>query len=311
MRTMSRESPQTERILLLMDMLSEEPAHGRTLAEIARHLGVAKATCYPMVIALADAGWLVRHPKRKTYQLGPALVPIGRAAASAVDVVDMARPLMHGLTDAAAMSCVCFVPSGDDLVVAEIVQPVGGRRGTLGLRVGDKVRVAPPLGSMLTAWTGPDRREQWYRRGAEDLGVSVETLSATYDPILALIRERGYSVECLDPPSASVADVVSEMRHVGVALGRQHPATALQRISSKPVADILIGVIDPGQSYRPISINAAGFNADGSTAVILCLVDASAPVAGGDVIALGERVRSAAEELTGIIGGRRPDTDHP
>ena len=117
---------------------------------------------------------------------------------------------MHDLTDAAAMSCVCFVPSGDDVVVADIIQPVGGRRGTLGLRVGDEDSVGtPPLGSVLVAWTGPDRRDQWYRIDEDDLGIPVELLSATYDPVLALIRERGYSVECLDPPAASVADAIS------------------------------------------------------------------------------------------------------
>ena len=171
MRMVPRESPQTSRILLLMDLLADHPAQGRTLAEIARHLGVAKATCYPMVTALTDAGWLVRHPKRKTYQLGPARVPIGRAADKRVDVVHMAQPLMHDLTDAAAMSCVCFVPSGDDVVVADIIQPVGGRRGTLGLRVGDKVRGGRhrlgraarrldgprPTGPVVSDWRGRPR----------------------------------------------------------------------------------------------------------------------------------------------------------
>lgn len=303
---MPRESPQTERILLLMDLLRDQPATGRTLADIARHLGVAKATCYPMVVALTDAGWLVRHPKRKTYQLGPALVPIGQAAASAVDVVDMARPLLRELTDATAMSCICFVPSGSDLVVAETVQPIGGRRGILGLRVGDKVRVAPPLGSILAAWSAPDQVDLWYRLGAEDLGVAVADLRQTYDPTLALIRQRGYSVECLDQSTATVADAVSEMRHLGVTMGRQHPATALQRITSQPVADILIGTIDPERAYRPISVNAASFDAEGSVAVVLAVVDSPALLTGHDVVTLGEQVRAAAEQVTRIVGGRSP-----
>ena len=100
-----------------------------------------------------------------------------------------------------------------------------------------------------------------------------------------------------------------ETRLTGVTLGRQHPATVLQRISSTPVADILIGEIVSEHSYRPISINAASFNADGSPAIVLCLVDAPAMLTGNDVIALGERMRAAADELTSVIGGRRPDVD--
>ena len=65
MRMVPRESPQTSRILLLMDLLADHPAQGRTLAEIARHLGVAKATCYPMVTALPTPGGLSAIPSAR------------------------------------------------------------------------------------------------------------------------------------------------------------------------------------------------------------------------------------------------------
>ena len=80
MPPMARSSPQTERLVDTLELLAAVPTEGRTLAEIARHLGVDKATCYPMLTELTKLGWLVRHPRRKTFHLGPSLVTLGRAA---------------------------------------------------------------------------------------------------------------------------------------------------------------------------------------------------------------------------------------
>ena len=76
---MPRSSPQTERLVDTIELLAAVPAEGRTLADIARHLAVDKATCYPMLTELTRLGWLVRHPRRKTFHLGPSLVTLGRA----------------------------------------------------------------------------------------------------------------------------------------------------------------------------------------------------------------------------------------
>ena len=74
---MPRASPQTDRVVAVVELLTAHPGADFTLAELARRLGVSKPTCYPMLAALTRSGWLLRHPTRKTYRLGPALVPAG------------------------------------------------------------------------------------------------------------------------------------------------------------------------------------------------------------------------------------------
>lgn len=304
---MARPSPQTERIVSLVELLRSQPRTGRSLADIARHLGVTKATCYPMVVALTEAGWLVRHPTRKTYQLGPALVPIGAAAAAALDVLDLARPGMQELADTADMACVAFVPSGADLVVSEIVQPAGGRRGTLGLRLGDRVQIIPPLGSVVAAWFSEDARWQWYRAGAEEFGVDPDAVEAAYGPVLELVRKRGFAVECLDQQERRLADAVAEVRGDGGPLGRGRQTVTLRTVAGRPTVDVLIGEIEPKRRYQPISINAAVFTAEAVPALVLCLVDAPEPLTGRRVDDLGRRVASVAGRLTETLHGRVPD----
>ncbi|MGV0834619.1 helix-turn-helix domain-containing protein [Mycolicibacterium thermoresistibile] len=306
---MARSSPQTDRIVSLIELLRSQPATGRSLTEIARHLGVAKATCYPMVVALTEAGWLVRHPTRKTYQLGPALVPIGAAAASALDVLDLARPAMHELADAADLATLAFVPSGTDLVAAEVAQPAGGRRDTLGLRVGDRVQVIPPLGSVVAAWFPSDALLRWYHAGAQEFGVDVDDVRAAYEPVLTLIRQRGYAVECFDQQQRRLAEAVTAARGDGGPLGRSRPTATLRTVAGQPTVDVLVGEIEPDRSYQPISINASAFTADAEPALVLCIVDAPEPMAGRRVIELGERVSAAAQRLTDMLHGRTPT--HP
>ncbi|MGU3586778.1 IclR family transcriptional regulator [Rhodococcus sp. C26F] len=301
---MTRTSPQTDRIVMLLAWLAEEPGAGRSLADIARHLGVAKATCYPMVIALTEAGWLIRHPSRKTYQLGPALIPIGQAADKAADVVDLARPAMHRLADLTHLASIAFVPSGADLVVAEIVQPIGGRRGTLGLRLGDKVLLAPPLGAGLAAWYPSDRLDEWYTLGEQALDEDAALLRARYEPILALIRKRGFAIECLRQHDPSLADAVSALR--GHGRGGQRSAFALREARRLLSADVLIGAVDPHGSYQPISVNSVVFGPDADPAMVLCVVDARASISGEATLELGDLVRDAAAQVTAAVRGRPP-----
>lgn len=304
MRTMTRASPQTDRIVMVMDLLMAEPGRGRTLADMARHLGVAKATCYPMVVALTRAGWLVRHPRHKTYQLGPALVPLGRAAASAIDVVDHARDALHELADSTGMVCLGYVPSRNDLVVAELIQPADGRRASLGLRIGDRIDFAPPLGAVAAASSPDEALDDWYHRGESALGIPAADLKAVYSPALELIRERGYAVEHLSGDAASISDVVSQRRgQHPLALHHLAAGPALAELTGNPVADVLVREIQQDALYRVVTISALVFNPDLTPALVVCIVDAPVPIPGIRVSELGDIVRDTAARITTTIGG--------
>ncbi|MFC9981310.1 IclR family transcriptional regulator [Gordonia sp. NPDC127522] len=301
---MARSSPQTERIVMLMQLLTDQPTTARSLADIARHLGVSKPTCYPMVIALTEAGWLLRDPVSKGYRLGPAVVPIGDAASRAMAPVEVARPLMRDLADESGMAAIAFVPSGADLAIGEIVQPVTGRRGTLGLRLGDTLEIAPPLGAGLAAWYPPDRLDEWLLLGADNVGIDHAELRELYRPMLEVIRGRGYAVECADQREQSLSATIAGLRGTGVA--GQRAVSALREAQRRLSTDVVVGEIDPAADYRPISVNAVAFAPGGVPAVIVAVVDARTTMLGRDVIELGGRVRAAAAAITETLGGATP-----
>jgi DNA-binding IclR family transcriptional regulator len=308
---MPRPSPQTERVIAVVDLLAAHPGEDFTLAELARRLGVSKPTCYPMLATLTRAGWLLRHPTRKTYRLGPALVPAGRAAAAGAPVLDLARPRMAALAEASGLTCMGLAPSADDLVVVELVGPPGpaGPGGAFGLRLGDSIPPRPPFGAVLVAWHGDEAAEAWLHAGG-----ATGDRRRRYEADLAAVRRRGYAVELREPIQERIAWLADQLRSAVADRGAtDHGATArsIHDLVDQAVGDladehVLLTDIDPDRTYRPSSINAPVFDPEGAVALIVCLIDARSALPGRDVAALGEDVRSMTSEVTRALRGRPP-----
>lgn len=343
---MSRPSPQTDRLIALVDLLAAHPADDFTLAEIARALGVGKATVHPMLTTLTRAGWLLRHPVRRTYRLGPAVVAAGRAAATGETPLDLARPVMRTLAAETGLGALALVPCGDaadadDLRVGELVRTGPRREGALGLRLGDRVRPRPPLAAVTVAWAGPEKVDAWlsaldadatprprppaqsqplpvsgsrpYVRGAPPESPVVAAARARLAPALAGIRQRGWALETVDHLRDRLGALVRDLEiELGTGdwdvAGR---AAALRRAMAEvgqafDLAEALPAAIDPDAEYLASSINAPVFDEDGSVAVVLCLIDHHAPLPGREITEIGERVRAAADGVTRALHGQAP-----
>jgi DNA-binding IclR family transcriptional regulator len=303
---MPRPSPQTERVIAVVDLLATYPGEDFTLAELARRLGVSKPTCYPMLATLTRAGWLLRHPTRKTYRLGPALVPAGRAAATGAPVLDLARPRMASLAESSGLTCMGLAPSAEDLVVVELVRPpglAGGPGGAFGLRLGDTIPPRPPFGAVLVAWHGDEAVDAWLRAG----GATGER-RRRYEADLAAVRRRGYAVELREPIQERIAWLADQLRS---AVADRGAAAQIHDLVDQAVGDladehVLLTDIDPDRTYRPSSINAPVFDPEGAVALVVCLIDARTTMPGRDVADVGERVRSMTAEITRSLRGRLP-----
>ena len=300
---MPRPSPQTDRIVAVVDLLTAHPGANFTLAELARRLGVSKPTCYPMLAALTRSGWLLRHPTRKTYRLGPALVRAGRAAAAAgAPVADLARSRMAELAEEYGLACLGLAPSADALVVMELVPSPAPGGKAFGLRLGDRIPPRPPLGAVLVAWQGDEAIDAWLRGSRSTV---PEDRRARYARDLAAVRDRGYAVELSAPIQERVAWLAHELR---TATADIHDLVD-QAVGELADEDVLLTDIAPDRAYRVSSINAPVFDVDGTVALTVCLVDAPAPMPGAEVVAVGERVRDVTAEITRTLGGRTPPSE--
>jgi DNA-binding IclR family transcriptional regulator len=115
---MARPAPAVERAVHILDLLAAE-REPLTLSELARRLEMNKASAHATLNALVDAGYLLRHPTRKDYRLGPRLMAVGEAARDQYPVVDFARDELRRLSDDLSMECVASTAIGDEMVIVD------------------------------------------------------------------------------------------------------------------------------------------------------------------------------------------------
>lgn len=289
----ARPSPQTERIKQIVDLLASNPRSSFHLAEIARHLNISKAGLHPTLIALAEAGWLVRHPTSKAYRLGPALVSIGKAASVSVPS-ERAVPAMQQLASTTGCTCLALVPSANGLVMTEIVGPSGPVADWMGLRRGHLTRIGAPTGIALFLKADDDAVEEWLYNS---ILRNQEEARKRFLPPLLTSRERGYTVE-LRLPMHDTYFLAQRL-----AGGQRSELEDLLQSSTRLAVDqlknhvYLLGEIENDKKYQVLAVNAPVYSSTFDVEMILAATSIPGPITGREIKQLGERVLTVAEEI--------------
>lgn len=98
------------RSLELLECL-KEPAHKFTIAEIAERMELPPSTIHRILQTFCEKKFVIRDEISHTYQLGPALISLGRAAGSNVRMQDAAIPILKNLS---------FVTREDSYLVIQV-----------------------------------------------------------------------------------------------------------------------------------------------------------------------------------------------
>ncbi|MDG4863678.1 helix-turn-helix domain-containing protein, partial [Streptomyces sp. T-3] len=101
------------RALAVLDYFAAHPEQSYSLSELSEALDINLASLLSVLQALVDAGYLVRHPQRKTYGLGMSLVAAGHAALTRHRVVDRARSELRALAAESGAAYVVSAVAGD------------------------------------------------------------------------------------------------------------------------------------------------------------------------------------------------------
>lgn len=290
---MARPAPAVERTTAVLDFLAAHPSEPWSLSELSRRLDLNKATAHSLLSALTDAGYLVRHPSRKDYALGPALIGVGRAALEQFPVVDFARPEMRRLADELSLECLASAAVAGEMVILE-------RAGTprpLGVSValGQRLPIVPPFGTAFVAWETPDAVGRWLRRAGPS---TTEDELAQYGAALTAVRERGYSVNLEADTHARLGRVLADRADV-----RDDVGALVDELGHE---EYLLIEFDPGRSYRVNHLGAPVFDASGEVAILLVLLGFRGTLSAAEVAALGERLKAAAAIVTDSIHGLAP-----
>ncbi|CAN7397020.1 helix-turn-helix domain-containing protein [Phenylobacterium sp. LjRoot219] len=266
----------------ILDFLAGFPGRSFTLSEIARAAKINVASCHAVLSALTERGYLSRTSQR-TYALGPALVAVGHAALKSQPLVARAREAAEELAAEFGVGVLLSAVVGDEILGVVAIDTPDGRDP--GLRVGERMPLAPPVGAPFLAWSSAEAIDAWIARRA---GAADAQLVAEWREALATIRRRGFQVTLRAPDSSELASLMAEM-----ASGRQAPQYKDQMIR-------LVGSLDhhlsqpaelqPDALYDIVLIAAPIFDQNGEAAFNLCLGGFPEPVSGARIQAYADRL---------------------
>jgi DNA-binding IclR family transcriptional regulator len=290
---MPRPSPASTRIVELLDFLADHPGESFRLSEIARRVGFNKATAHGMLAVLQEADYLDYDEAGKTFSLGPTVVALGQAAvAHESKLAVIAQPEMERLSEAVGTQCVANVTMGDEFVV---IASAGETSGGRGAQIGYRGRMVPPIGMVYHAWAPDARVDAWLDR------IYAEPPErARYRTLLAVVRERGYSVSADQEARERLETALSELH--------DHPADRdLDDRLTSLIADMARGEhelmeIDPDRSYQTRQISAPVFDAQGSVRMGVLLTGLP-ELSGGELVSYAEQTVAAARRIARLVSG--------
>jgi DNA-binding IclR family transcriptional regulator len=289
-------SPSIERALQVIDFLTAHPGRGFTLAELSRRLRISKSTAHVVLNTLTDRGVLQRNADSYEYRLGPALVPIGAVAERSFPALTHAKPEAERLAHDYDGECIVVMATGDELLVV-------GRSGVPGpLSItyleGQRHPLAPPLGTIILAWTNEHAVEAWLDRLKDELTLEERD---HYRTALDGIRRRGYSVGIRVQRLYELQGLYTN-GNLYTPEGRRDISQALSALAHDeflPAGDDMPPDAEIGFIAAPV------FGPDGTMLFAITLMPGE-QYRGRDLPALARAVVRAAGRVTAAIDGRPP-----
>jgi DNA-binding IclR family transcriptional regulator len=260
------------------------------LSDLSERLGINLSSVHSLLATLTDAGYLVRHPRQRTYTLGPSVVALGSAALERHAVIDHARDAARELAKRLALEVAVSAPAGNDIVF--LARTGAHRARGIPIHVGQRVPLVAPLGSVFMAW-----------------GDAAAWLAGATDPddladVLRRIRDRGYSVALEHDARRELGAALDHLADVPGDRGMQREVAA--HVADLGRLEYQLHAVEPDRRYDVSMIAAPVFGSSGEVVLALTLVGFAPGLAAAEVVAYGEAVRDAGLVVTKASGGRPP-----
>ncbi|MFJ9176157.1 IclR family transcriptional regulator [Streptomyces sp. NPDC102360] len=287
---MARPAPAAAKALKIIDLLVSHRGEQFTISDIARRTGSSLGSAHAVLAVLEESGYLARHPARRTYGLGPALVSAGMAALEQHPAIRVAAERIGPL--AAELEADVVVSAGTPTEIVSVAVGGTGSRYGPGFREGERVPLTPPLGLVFMAWAPPAEVESWLKRAPEAVDRDRVELALT------TVRERGYALGLATSAHRALKGTRAEDR----------PATDrdVWTWTASFDDDYDLPSVDPEGEYDLGMASAPVFDADGRVLVAITASGFSPGLSGRETVRVAECVRACATVVTKQTRGRFP-----
>ena len=106
------------RAMELLELL-KEANHKYSIAELSESTGLPPSTIHRILQTFCEKKYVIRDEHAHTYQLGPALISLGRAAADNVRIQDAALPILKNLSYCTREDSYLIIQVGDKGLVLD------------------------------------------------------------------------------------------------------------------------------------------------------------------------------------------------
>jgi DNA-binding IclR family transcriptional regulator len=295
---MARPALSGSRTIEILNFLTAHAGQAFTLTELAKRLDINLASAHAVLAAMTDAGYLVRHPVHKTYELGPLLIPIGRAAQERHQVVAAARDQLAALSDELGLEGLVVGATADELVILERV----GAALPHGMvtTVGQRIRIVPPLGAVFAAFAPEPTIEEWVLRSP----ATGKAANQRLEQILDSVRTRGYSAGLEDVDRRRMRKALRDLQEQP---GSEKARSELeQTVAGLARIDTVLAEVEGRRSYKVAHVAAPVFDQHGAVTAALYLLGFGAPVTGAEIDRVGHQLRRVGVSVTRAGGGTLP-----
>lgn len=204
---MTRETAQTlDRGVQVLYALADDP-EGMNVAELARHLGVARSIVYRLVTTLESRA-LVRRGADGKYRLGLGVLALARHVQPLLRTA--ALPVLRGLARRLGATVFLAVLDGQEALAVVVVEPPGGQ-AHVACRVGQRWPAAdsPPGLAILRARAGGNTALASPTAVCAPIAVG-STVIAIAAPVVGVPGiEASIASLLLSPPGADQSAIVS------------------------------------------------------------------------------------------------------
>jgi DNA-binding IclR family transcriptional regulator len=293
---MARSTPAVRYAAEMLELLADDPRSEYTLSEIARAIGHNKASCSGILHTMEQSGLVSRHPIRKRYSVGPALIRLGAAANERFRVIGVASAEVTKLAKELSVEWNISAPIGGSIV--ELAASYR-RVPFFGLDVGQKVPFAAPVGAVYIAWSSDEEIEEWIQRA--ESGPPDNAKRERHRQSAQAIRTRGYSIGIQSDVYAKILDAVSSTTRGAVGDDGSEQVLGILRDTSSDEYSLI--ELRAQAQHHVVFIAAPVFDAARRVIGALTLLGFGAPLSGDDIDAIGQRLLQSAGAVSDALMG--------
>lgn len=207
------------------------------LSDAATHLGVANSTAHRLLAMLQHHGFVRQDARTRAYIAGTALLEVGLAVVRNMDIREIARPVLEGLTEATGETSHLAVLEHDMVRYLDAVE------SPKALRVTGRTGVMLPahctsIGKALLAELDADELRRLYP--SDVLPAETDRSITSFAELvrnLAKARERGYAVNTGESEDGMTSVAVAVRDQHGTAFAAISAAGPSGRLPAKRVAE--------------------------------------------------------------------------